>query len=501
MVTAVLCLLVAQLADDVEQLKHPSRAVREAAIERLALEGPPSMDLVPHVAHGDPRVVAGVAAILRLRRDAAVLPALARHADHADPARADVAAHLLVEIAARRRVPLSDLHFDGMELLPRRLEQAVASQARELLGGYRRSPSLERPQLYRPLYAGGSYAATAVARLARDTQHAGVLRAHALHAYLRLVGRDGRPMVSEALLDPEPEVRAAAAGLAWRYWFEIDTLARLLDSERALRATVRSYAVAAAERLRRLDREPARRLLDLAWEAPVRTAVGTAAALKVTHPDLAAKLIEKHVELALEADQRRVGAGLAAGLFELRVGPLTADLRGRLGAARTPLLRALVERDREKALALVQPSLAPRASVGRQEAYRVEIVYRLLMRHEAPWADRAAFGAAAIHRDLDSARRLGARALRGAPEELVEPLRPTLRRLLADGDASIRLAAAAVLLPERAARRVLADALYDGDPISARHVAACLPEVDPKAPVAARRRLALKISPGGRDKE
>jgi len=501
MATAVLCLLVAQLAGDLEGLRHPSRAVREATIERLARDGPPSMELVANVAHGDARVVAGVAAVLRLRRDAAVLPALARHADHPDPARADVAARLLVEIAAHRRVPLSDLHFEGMELLPRRLERAVGSQALELIRRYRRSPSLERPQLYRPLYAGGPYAATAVARLVRDTRRPGVFRAHALHAYLRLVGRDGRPMVAEALVDPEPEVRAAAAGLAWRYGVEIDTLARLLDSGRALRAIVRSYAVAASERRRRLGREPALRLLDLAWEAPVRTAVGTAAALKVTHPDLAEKLIEKHVEHALKADGRRVGAGLAAGLFAFRAGPLPPELRERLGAARTPLLRALVESDPEEALALVRTSLAPPASVGRQEAYRVEIVYRLLMRHRAPWADRVAFGAAAIHRDLGSARRLGAQALRGAPDELVRPLKPALRRLLADGDASIRLAAAAVLLPEATALQVLADALYDGDPVAARRVAACLPEVDPKAPVAARRRLALRISPGGRDKE
>jgi len=501
MVTAVLCLLVAQAAGELDGLRHPSRAVREATIERLAAEGPPSAELLPHVARGDARLAAGVAAILRHRREAAVLPALARHADHGDAARADIAARLLLEIAAYRRVPLHDLHFPGMELLPRRLEQAVESQALALLGRYRRRPSVERPQLYRPLFVGGTYAATVLARLAGDTQRSGVLRAHALHAYLRLVGRKGRPLVAGALTDPQPEVRAAATQLAWRYGVEIDTLARLLDSDRPLGATVRSYAVAAAAHRRRLERAPAERLLNLAWEAPVRTAVGTAAALKATHPDLAAKLIEKHVQHALVADRRRVGAGLAAGLFELRVGPLAPDLRQGLGAARTPLLRSLVENDPQKALALLRSSLAPRAAVGRQETYRVEIVYALLLRHRAPWVDRVAFAGAAMHRELVSARRLGARALQGAPEELVEPLKPALRGLLADGDASVRLAAAAVLRPEPEALQVLADALYDGDPIAARRVAACLPDVDPKAPVSVRRRLALRISPGGRDKE
>ncbi|MHC4973167.1 MAG: hypothetical protein ACYTG3_12625 [Planctomycetota bacterium] len=504
MATAVLCLLLAQATADLEGLKHPSRAVREATIERLATKGPPSAELVPYVAHEDARVAAGVASILRLRRDAAVLPALARHADHPDPARADAAARLLVEIAAHRRRPLAEFHFAGMKLLPRRLERAVDSQALELLGRYRRRPSLERPQLYRPLYAGGTYAAVVLARLARDAQRPGVLRAHALHAYLRLVGRKGRPLVAEALVDPQPEVRAAGAQLAWRYGIEIDTLAGLLDSGRPLGPTVRSYAVGAAEHRRRLGRPTAIRLRDLAWEAPVRTAVGTAAALEATHPDLAERLIESHVERALKADRNRVGAGLSAGLFELRVGPLAPALRERLGAARTPLLRALVESDAEKALALVRPSLAPRAAVGRQEAYRVEIVYALLLRYRAPWADRVAFGGAAINREFAAARRLGARALRGAPEELVRPLKPRLRQLLADGDASVRLAAAAVLLPEPEALQACADALYDGDPVSAKRVAACLPaelEVDPKAPVNARRRLALRISPGGRDKE
>lgn len=504
MATAVLCLLIAQATDDLEGLKHPSRAVREASIERLAAQGPPSAELVEHVAHADARVAAGVAAILRLRCDATVLPALARHADRRDPARADAAAHLLVAIAARRRTPLADLHFEGMELLPRRLEQAVESQVLELLGSFRRRPSLERPQLYRPLLAGGPYASKVLERLVRDTQRSGVLRAHALHACLRLVGREGRPRVAVGLHDAQPEVRAAAAQLAWRYGMEIDTLAGLLASGRPLGATVRSYAVAAAERRRRLDRESALRLFDLAWEAPARTAVGTAAALEVTHPDLAGKLIRKHVEHALEADRRRVGAGLAAGLFELRVGPLGPELRERLGAARTPLLRALVEEDADKALALMRPSLAPAAAVGRQEAFRVEIVSALLRRYRAPWADRVAFGGTAIRREFAAARRLGAQALRGAPEDLVRPLVPRLRELLADGDASVRLAAAAVLLPEPAARQVCADALYDGDPIAARRVAACLaPEtqVDPKAPVAARRRLAARISPGGRDKE
>jgi hypothetical protein len=503
MATAVLCLLLAQAAGDLEGLKHPSRSVREATIERLAAGGPSSAELVPLVAHDDARVAAGVASILRLRRDAAVLPALARHADHPDPARADAAARLLVEIAAHRRKPLHDLHFAGMELLPRRLEQAVESQALELLGRFRHRPSLERPQLYRPLLAGGPYAAAVLARLARDTQRSAILRAHALHAYLRLIGKEGRPLVAEALSDPQPEVRAAAAQLAWRYGIEIDTLAGLLDSGRPLGATVQSYAVGAAEHRRRLKRATALRLLELAWEAPVRTAVGTAAALEVTHPDLAPRLVENHVERALMADRNRVGAGLEAGLFELRVGPLAPALRERLGTARTPLLRALVESDAEKALALVRSSLAPRVAVGYQESYRVEIVYALLLRYRAPWADRVAFAGAAINRELVSARRLGARALRGAPEELVRPLKPRLRQMLAEGNASVRLAAAAVLLPDPAALQVCLDALYDGDPISARRVAACLPKggVDPKAPVAARRRLALRISPGGRDKE
>jgi hypothetical protein len=504
MATAVLCLLVAQATSDLEGLKHPSRAVREATIERLATAGPPSADLVAHVADSDARVAAGVAAALRRRCDAAVLPALARHADHPDPARADVAARLLVEIAAVRRRPLSGVHFEGMELLPRRIEQAVEGQAVELLGRYRRPPSLERPQLYRPLYAGGSHAAAVLSRLVRDTGRTALLRAHALHACLRLVGKEGRPLVAEALSDPQPEVRAAAAQLAWRYGVEIDTLVGLLDAERPLQPTVRTYAIAAAERRRRLSRKAARRIHQLAWEAPVRTAVGTAAALRVTHPDLAGGLIKKYVAQALEGDRRRVGAGLEAGIFELRAGPLAPDLRRRLGEARTPLLRALVETDPQKALALVRPSLAPRAAVGRMESYRIEIVLALLRRHDAPWADRVAFGRAAIHRESVRARRLGAQALRGAPEELLGPLKPRLRQLLADGDASVRLAAAAVLVPEPAALEVCRDALYDGDPVAARRVAACLApawKVDPNAPVDRRRRLALRISPGGRDKE
>ncbi|MHC4550677.1 MAG: HEAT repeat domain-containing protein [Planctomycetota bacterium] len=505
MAAAILCLLIAQATGDVEALTHPSRTVREEAIARLAEQGPATGELVSLLAHEDARVVAGIAAVLQRRLDPAGLPALARHADHPDAARAEVAARTVVAIASRRRIRFEELHYEGMDLLPRRLERAAAELASAWLGRWHGGGSVDRPQLYRPLYAGGSYTATALGRILRDTKRPWTVRAHALHAYARLVGRAAVPALLERLDDPRPQVRAAAAALVWRYGDRdaLATLARQLDAERALHPTVRSYAAAAAEKLRMLGARGAARLVPLVRDSPPQIAAGAAAALRATYPELAARTVRARVLHEMEGDARKPGAGLEAALFELRLGPLTDDLRARLSASSHGLIRAVVEDDPARALELAGPWIAPRAATGAKEHLRLDVTYRLLLRHPAPWQQRVAFAAAALRRDTSYARRQGLRILRGAPPELWQPLLPRVYPALLHSDESTRLAAAALLVPRPRALEVCVDALYDGDPRSAavasdllREARPDLPAVDPRAPVAERRRLAIEL--GGR---
>jgi hypothetical protein len=228
-------------------------------------------------------------------------------------------------------------------------------------------------------------------------------------------------------------------------------------------------------------------------DAAAGVAADAAAAMLESDPEAGARALRARVLRHLAQAERVEGTGTEAAIFELRAGPLPEELRERMRAAEDPLVAACVCED---PVARVRPLLA--RGLGRREAYRVEILGRLLRRRDATEADRVLFATSAVASEVAFARRAGLEALRGTAPAAWEALRPIVTAALADADEPTRLFAAALLLPDPRALEVCADALYDGDPWAARRVAAMLAEAkagacDPRAPVAERRRASADL--------
>jgi hypothetical protein len=300
---------------------------------------------------------------------------------------------------------------------------------------------------------------------------------------------------ADTLEDAEEVLREAAAPLLLRYGDAEDLarLAALLEGERSLGPAELHSAAFAVRRLGRVGPRGRAVLARAVEERPTFLAAEAAAALLAAAPEAGAHALRTRVGRHLTDAEAAGHAGTEAALFELRAGPLPEDLRARLRAAANPLLAACAAAD---PLAALRPILAVR--LGGRELYRLEIVARLLDRAHAGEADRVAFAASALGSEATAARRAGLGALRDVPAEAWAALRPVVVGALDDRDEPVRIAAAALLAPAPGALRVCADALYDGDPWSAQRVAAILkraglPEVDPRAPVATRRRQSLAL--------
>jgi hypothetical protein len=491
MAVAVLLLVLAQPAPSLEDLAHESRAVRDEAIRRLAAGGPPSAAVAARLADPDERVASGAAEVLRLRRDPDVLAQLARAADVPDATRGAAAAAALVATAGEARVDVAALSFPGMCVLPTRLDDAYGSAVAAALLPLGHRPSVDRPQAYRALHAGGDHAARALRDFARDRRAPAAARAHALHALARLTGEAS----VEELADAEPLVREAAASLVLRYGDEkgLARLAARLDEAGALRPSELHCAVLAARRTRRVGPAGILALERAVRDGEARLAADAAAALLAADPAAGGRALRARVLRHLTDAENRAATGKEAALFELRAGPLPEDLRERMRRAEDPLVAACVAED---PFARLRPLVGQ--GFGDRDAFRIEIVARVLDRPGAPEADRMAFAACALASDVGAAHRAGLEALRGIPPEAWAALKPVVVRSLADQEEPIRLAAAALVLPAPDALLVCADALYDGDPSSARRVASILaaanvPGMDPRAPVAERRRASAEL--------
>jgi len=491
MTAAVLLMVLAQAAPPLDDLAHESRAVRDQAVRRLAAGGPPSAAVAALLADPDARVALGAAEVLRLRRDPDVLALLARAADGPDATRGAAAAAALVATAGDARVDVASLGFPGMTVLPARLNGAYRDAARDALLPMEYGPSIDRPQAYRALLAGGDHAARALLDLARDGGTPGPARAHALHAWARLTG--STPV--DFLADAEPVVRDAAAALALRYG-DPEALARLagrLEETRTLRTAELHAAAIAVRRTRHVGPAGILVLERAVRDGEIRLAADAAAALLAAAAEAGAKALRARALRHVDEAERTAGAGIEIAILELRAGPLPEDLRARMRALEDPLVAACVSDD---PAARIRPVLGRR--LGVREVLRVEIVARLLDRPGATDADRILFAATALVNDAPSARRAGLEALRGVPANAWAALLPRITAALTDRDEPLRLAAAALLVPEPEALLACADALYDGDPWAGRRVAALLaaarvPTGDLRAPVGERRRASLEL--------
>lgn len=485
-----LILLLAQPAPPVADLAHDSRAVRDAAIRSLAAGGPTSAAIAALLGDADERVALGAAEVLRLRRDPGILPLLARAADSPDATRGAAAAAALVATAGEALADVSTLSFPGMTVLPSRLDDAYREAVREALLPLRAPPSADRPQPYRRLLGGGAHAARALAELAADPGAPAFARAHALHAHARLTG--DAPV--GFLADAEPAVRVAAAQLVLRHGDEED-LARLVArlGTGTLGASELHCAALAARRAGGVGPEGAGMLERAVRDRDARVAADAAAALLAFDRVAGERALRARVLRHLAEAERVPGCGSEAAIFEVRAGPLPEDLRERMRGFEDPLLSACVSED---PVGRLRPLLGKNA--GTRETHRVEIAASLLAQGGAAEADRVLFASSVLASGVSSARRAGLEALRGIRQERWAVRLPRVAAALEDPDESVRLAAAALLLPDPRAAVVCADALHDGDPWAARHVAAMLAraglgEPDPRAPVAERRKASLEF--------
>jgi hypothetical protein len=296
------------------------------------------------------------------------------------------------------------------------------------------------------------------------------------------------------LADAEPAVRAAAAALVLRHGGEQD-LARLAArlATRTLRAPELHCAALAARRAGGVGPEAVATLERAVRDREARVAADAAAALVAADRAAGERAIRARVLRHLAEAERVPGCGTEAAILEIRAGPLPEDLRARMRASPDPLLSACVSED---PVGRLRPLLGRNG--GARETHRVEILGHLLATPGVPDADRVLFAASVVASDVSAARRAGLEALRGVPGERWAALLEPVAAALADPDESVRLAAAALLLPDPRALLVCAEALYDGDPWAARRVAAMfpragLPEIDPRAPVAERRKASLEF--------
>jgi len=494
MTAAFLVLLLLQ-GGDWSELRHPARAVRDDAIDRLADQGPPTELVASWLESPAPRLREAAVRILARRRDPDALPALAARAG-----RDDAAADALADWCLAEGRPLPD----GEPRVGRAVRRAVRRRIAGLDGG----ASLDRPQKYRGLAAGGPAARAELRALAADRRRPPGVREHALHALARQFGRAEDPLVRRLADDPEPRVRDEAIRILWRHGFEGigDLLADRFESGRALTRTERSYGAAAARHVRRLGPGGERRLLrELGWAGPFH-AEHAARTLLLLRPKRRDR-VERRLRTFLRHHEAR-GGRLGAALWWLRLGPFDEGLRRRFLAG-DPLLASAASEERAQGLASLRRGLAAERMTEAATRSRLRVGYALIRHWRAPAEDRVAFAARALARDRSVAQGRGLRVLRGVEPERWAVLRDRVRELLDSPSEHVRLAAAALLVPSRPARRACLLSVVDGDPAAARRVAALLARwyrLDAEAPVAerrneARRHLEALARSGGSDKE
>ena len=487
--------------------------MREAAILRLAHDGPPTRQLTAYLRDEDARVAIGVAQALRLRSDPQALLALADAADRLDEERGLAMAEALVGVALDHEVQLRDLVVPHAPLLHRRVETALRREVQRHLGTLTRRPQWDHAEDYRRLLAGGERAARVLREIILDGDRPERMRAHACWALVRVDGRGSSDTLLAVLQDPFPQVRwhASAALGSLNSRKATERLAGLLDRERVDRQT-RSPALTAIRATGTVSKRAYVHLLRLVRTAKLDLATQAAAALRACmrknegNAELRKKgeeAIRYRVLRVLTAKGPAAGDAGYAALFALDAGPLPGSLLERMRGHPHPLAQAAATKDSAAALAILRPVLTPEQSWASYEPLRVKVCDLLLRRHGANWADKLAFARSVLgDQNTFAQRRTALRLLEGIPRYELDPLVAQVKRRLTDPRESIQVAAAVVL--SRAGHRegdlILATAIYDGAPWRVRTAAdtlrlarSDLPAVDPRLPPAERRAQAQRL--------
>ncbi len=467
-------------AEELAALNDPSRGVREAAVGRLAASELTVANLIALLGHDEDRVRRGVCRALALRGDPSAIPALMVEAPPGTP-------EAIVDIAERNRLDLPAIALLAKPELRVALEQAHAARVHALVARGGRSLDLSRPQSYRRLFAGGVWAERLLLEIALDAEQPSARRVRAVHGAHLMLGRAMHDDLAALITDVDPNVRSAARVLLWRLHTEQGNkvLAALLEQGDLNRSKDLFTLVSAAEQGGELSNRGAEFLANL---------------IKKGEPALAADagrvLLRKDRERAIELLHTRVRAELAqknprpAALFFLACGRPTTRFVHMASNCKDPLVRLAAEpRVSKLAPSLLKELLDPEP--GPFEWIRVRVVTAQLYRTGAPWEDKQRFVRGLLATDVASWRASGLSMLRGAPADILKPLRSQIVRAMGESHESVRVFAAILLMPATDAQRVLWSALYDGD-LRTAWVAG--PKLDPgigrQTPVAERRRRA-----------
>jgi len=504
---ALFCLLLLPVPDPFEGFERLSRDERERAVLALAASGPSSEELLARLrdAAGRPPDVVeeAILELLARRADDAALRGLAGRVRTAGPEPAEAAARALLAGAAAAGEPRGGEALALPDLPAERMRGAVRAAVDRWLDAAGEMPDYDGSAAARPMAMLGPLAYGELGEAARDGARLWKRRRAAMVALARAGSEEAAPRLAPLLDDDEPMVRAAAGELLLRLGTRgaLEAVAATLGRGRAMEQDLQRSAMTACERLGSVDDAGAATLLRTLREGSVDDALAAAAALRRARPgpETDAAIAARCARL-LDREERSAGSGALVALFELRAGPLDAPCRERMARSGTALVRAAASSDRDEALAILRPLLDPEKPLPRLEHMRVNVAHRLLLRHAAPPEDRLRFAAANLSSDAPKTRVSGARILLGLPEAAREPLRPALERLLDDPREPVRLAAAAALPPGPRTRRILLEAVVDGDPSATAEALSLLRNREPGAdlpsaeePVASRRAKARRL--------
>jgi len=466
-------------AAEIKALVDPSRAVREAAVARLAAMDCPVEDLLRLLDEADGRIRSGACEALALRGEPSAIPSLLLEGSAE-------AAQACVRIAESARLELPSIARLATPAMGQQLRRAHAAAVHDQVGRVSGSLQLARPQIHRAFHSGGVWSEQLLRAIASDPDQSIEKRAHALHAAQLMEGRALQDLLIRLLHDPQARVRGTALTLLWRLHTPEGNreLVKLLDIAERLPSAQASLLVSSAEQ----GAKPSAKGIEFLATRVARgsATVSASAASTLMEYDRARALA---LLTARVADEIRRSDGPQVALFFLRCGTPTPELREQAQRTRDPLARLTAFPDPKSAGTTLDAHLDP--SKGPTEWIRIRVVTALLGRRKATWEQRARFVRGLLRSDTANWRAGGLAVLEGAPAAVFASFRTDAMGSLDDPTEAVRVRAAVLLLPDPRAERVLWSALYDGDLRTAWTAGPALdPELGRDTPVAERRRLA-----------
>jgi hypothetical protein len=456
-----------------------SRTVREAAVASLSRPDHAVGSLIALLEEPDARVRRGVCEALAQRGEAVAVPALLLEGS-------PEAARACVAIAEERLLDLPASASVATPAMRDLLVRAHAASVNDRIGRVGATLQLMRPQVHRAHMAGGAWSERTLLGIARDADQPMRKRAHALHVAQLMLGPAVQDDLVALLEDPHDEVRSAAVALLWRLHTTRGNreLAQRLDRGEQFGRSELTLLVSAVVQGAKPSARGVEFLASRIATADPSLAADAAGALMQIDRARATTLLTQRVR-----DEIRSSDGPQVAIFFLRCGTPGRELTALAGQTKDPLARLAALASAERIKVAIRDHL--NGQPGSTEWIRVLVVSTLLGRHVTAWDDRVRYARGVLDTDIATWRAGGLAVLRGAPADVLAPLRPRLVASLGDPSESVRVNAAILLMPEPGAQRVLWSALYDGDLRTAWTAGPALDaDLGRQTPVAERRRRA-----------